>query len=69
MQTHIKEKNRCKDCKWPIVFSLCNDGLMETKPYSEWDWWLYCSNKTCKNHAGEGFFQSTPEWVEYGEPK
>ncbi|ANA49457.1 hypothetical protein BI049_gp103 [Salmonella phage vB_SnwM_CGG4-1] len=68
MQTHIKEKHRCKDCKWPVVFSLCNDGMMDTPPYNAWDWWLYCSNKTCKNHAGEGFFQYTPEWIEPGEP-
>lgn len=64
MNATIFKANRCKECKWPIVFALCNDGMGVTSPYGESDWWYYCANKTCVNHAGEGVFQDTPDWVE-----
>lgn len=53
----------CGDCGWPIVDACCNDGLATTEPYNGWDWWMYCSNKTCKNHPGEGVFQNWPDWI------
>lgn len=55
----IDGRRHCRDCNWPIVFICCN---IPEKPYSEWDWWLYCSKPTCKNHVGEGVFQDTPTW-------
>lgn len=55
---------QCKTCKWPVISTLCNDGMMTTPPYSEWDWWMYCSNKTCEHHQGEGYFQDTPDFIE-----
>lgn len=44
----------CKDCGWPIVDLCCNGDLALKEPYDEWDWWMYCSNPVCKNHAGHG---------------
>jgi len=59
------EKDRvCKDCGWPIVFACCNHPFTEFKDAANWDWWMYCSNKACKNHEGEGVFQDLPDWVE-----
>lgn len=57
VMSNISIKGQCKDCLWPIVVCLCNDEMGAKKPYSEWDWWHYCSNKGCKNHKGEGVFQ------------
>ncbi|WP_426770820.1 hypothetical protein [Enterobacter cloacae complex sp. 363J6] len=37
---------------------------IDKPPYDEWDWWIYCSNKTCKNHEGEGKFQNHIKFVE-----
>lgn len=54
---------RCKDCGWNVVNCLCNDEMAEGN-YSGWDWWVYCSNKGCKNHNGEGYFQDTVDWIE-----
>ena len=68
-QTTILKNNRCKNCNWPVVFALCNDGMGVHQPYAEWDWWYYCSNKCCENHAGEGVFQNYPSWVENKDPK
>jgi len=59
----INNKLFCKDCGWPIVSVCCNDEFKKFKDASEWDWWYYCSNKGCKNHDGEGVFQSKTKWV------
>ncbi|HEX4044178.1 MAG TPA: hypothetical protein VHZ76_00750 [Gammaproteobacteria bacterium] len=53
----------CQDCGLPIVFACCNDGMADILPYCKSDYWLYCSNKTCKNHAGEEFANDLPEFV------
>lgn len=53
----------CVDCGWPVVFACCNHPFTEFKDASEWDWWVYCSDKGCKNHDGEGIFQNKPDWV------
>jgi len=60
----ISGKTFCKDCGWPVVDVCCNDEFQNYKDAKDWDWWLYCSNKGCKNHDGEGIFQDMPEWVE-----
>lgn len=69
MQAKTLSSCRCKECHWPVVSTLCNDGMGVHQPYAEWDWWYYCSNKTCINHHGNGVFQDTPKWVETKEPK
>ena len=53
----------CGECGWPVIECCNNDEMFYFKDASEWDWWLYCSNKGCKNHEGEGWFQYVPEWV------
>jgi hypothetical protein len=50
----------CKVCGWPVLCCCCNDG---TWGDGSWDWWAYCTNKTCENHDGEGVFQDIPEWI------
>ena len=59
----IKKNAYCGDCGWPIIFVCCNGPFQDFKDASEWDWWLYCSNKVCENHDGEGVFQNRPNWV------
>lgn len=49
----------CVICGWPIVHVCCNDG-MSNPPYGG-DYWAYCSNKSCENHAGEDWGQGDPE--------
>lgn len=52
----------CKDCSWPVVHCCCNDEMGEGE-FGQWDWWVYCSNKGCKNHHGEGVFQDPVVWI------
>ena len=49
--------------RWPVVLAFCNDGMARTAPYSGWDNWIYCSNKTCRHHPGEGTYHNMPEWI------
>lgn len=57
-------KNRyCNCCGWPIIFVCCNGSFIKFKDANKWDWWYYCSNKTCEHHDGEGIFQNRPDWV------
>ena len=60
----IWKRRRCRACGWGVVFAICAEGMGTTAPYSEWDWWVYCGNKTCEHHGGEGQFQVDPDWVE-----
>ena len=60
------EKNKyCKECHFPIVFVCCNGSMADwSKKYNgPWDWWVYCSNKACFHHHGEGLFQNTIKWM------
>ena len=54
----------CKDCGWAIIFACCNDGFLDNmhKVHQHWDWWVYCANKGCVHHEGEGIFQNEIEW-------
>lgn len=61
----ILEKAFCRNCGWPIIDACCNGTFTLFKDSAKWDWWLYCSNKGCKNHDGEGVFQDTPDWIGY----
>ena len=56
---------KCLECGWPVVNTLNNDGMGKIEPYCRDDYWIYCSNKTCKNHEGEGFNLNTglPKFV------
>lgn len=51
----------CKECGWPVVHVCCNDGMSE-KPWGT-DWWGYCSNKSCKHHDGEEWWQDDPSFT------
>ena len=65
----ILENYVCKDCGWPIVDVCCNGSFREFKDAKKSDWWYYCSNKSCKNHDGQGVFQDEPEWIEIDNSK
>lgn len=67
--TSILENNHCKDCGWPVIHACCNDDFQKHKDAKTWDWWLYCSNKGCKNHEGEGVFQDWPDWIKSEKTK
>ncbi len=62
-QATIYKNHHCGNCGWPIIFALCNDEFVTFKDASGWDWWLYCTNKGCVNHDGEGLHQDHIEWV------
>jgi len=56
------DKAHCNDCGWPLISTCCNDEMADLHPLE--DWWLYCSNQGCKNHAGEPFGQEhTPSFL------
>lgn len=58
----ITEDMFCKDCGWPVIHACCNDAMATTEPFKDNDWWGYCSNKGCKNHEGEPWNDSDPEF-------
>lgn len=60
----ILKDAHCRDCNWPIVSVLCNDGMSQVPPFKDNDYWVYCSNKTCIHHQGEAFnLGDEPEFV------
>ena len=59
----ILKGKHCNCCGWPIVFVCCNDSFNDFEDAIDWDWWYYCSNKSCEHHEGEGIWQDTPDWV------
>lgn len=59
----IKEGYCCKSCGWPIISCCVNNEMAATKPFKDWDWWVYCSNKACDHHRGTGVFQTRPDFV------
>jgi hypothetical protein len=60
----IIEEWHCKDCGWPIIHVCCNGTFQDFKDAKKWDYWVYCSNKGCKNHEGQGVFQHFPKWIQ-----
>lgn len=58
----ILEGNPC-ECGWPVIHACCNDEFVNFQDAGKWDWWVYCTNKGCKNHQGEGVHYSWPEWI------
>lgn len=50
----------CKECGEIIIFQANNTQIAR---FEGWDWFVYCANKECENHVGEGIFQDTPAWV------
>jgi hypothetical protein len=52
----------CSECAWPIVHAVCADEFDTFKDAIDWDLWMYCSNKGCKNHEGQGFHFQWPTW-------
>lgn len=57
----------CLECGWPIIHVCCNGSFCYFKNAVNFDWWLYCSNKTCSHHDGEGLFQNTLDWICYNK--
>jgi hypothetical protein len=51
----------CRACGWPVIHACCNDE-MSRAPWGA-DYWAYCANKGCENHAGEEWGQSDPEFT------
>lgn len=54
----------CIECGWNVIWTCCNGGMSEL-PYGEFDYWYYCSNKSCVNHSGEGSYscQEFPRFI------
>lgn len=53
----------CGCCGWPVIIACCNHSFTNYKNSNEFDRWVYCTNKGCDMHAGEGMDQSRPEWL------
>lgn len=58
--TSIFEEYWCKECGEMVIEQVNNTRLAK---YDGWDFILYCANKECDNHEGEGYFQTLPKWV------
>lgn len=61
----IMKRCYCAACGWPVVHACVNDEFVDFVQQQgiESDWWAYCTNKGCVNHAGEDYFQCPPEWI------
>lgn len=61
----VTEHGHCKDCGYAVISVCCNEGdWQQLAAGREWDWWMYCTNKTCTNHAGVGYFQTDPTFLD-----
>jgi hypothetical protein len=70
----IVQDAHCKDCGWPIIHA-CANWDTEKFPTQEhinkhpddecYDWWGYCTNKSCINHHGKSWDQELPEFIVY----
>lgn len=60
----IDMRGICRDCGCDVARYTCNSQMIQVRPEaSEWDWWVACTNASCKNHYGEGVFQGSPTWI------
>lgn len=59
----------CSDCGWPIVHVCCNHPFTDFKDSKNWDYWIYCSNKSCSHHEGEGVLEIDQDWVKWSDRK
>jgi hypothetical protein len=59
----VYEGCHCRDCGWPIISAVCSGSFADFEDAANWDWWMYCSNKSCVNHRGVGVFQDWPKWI------
>lgn len=72
----IVQDAHCKDCGWPVIHA-CANWDTEKFPTQEhinqhpddeyYDWWGYCTNKSCINHHGRAWDQELPEFIVYGK--
>lgn len=58
--TSLAEDCWCGICGEMIITQVNNTQLAK---FEDWDWFMYCANKECENHEGEGYFQVYPDWV------
>lgn len=53
----------CSECGWPVIHACVNWDTDKFQESHESDWWGYCSNKACKNHTGEDWFDERPAFI------
>ena len=54
-------KGICKECGYNVVFALGNEPFIQYLDKNN-DFYIYCSNYSCKNHYPTGIHQKYPEW-------
>ena len=59
----LERKEVCKECKFPIIFIVCNFLNQNHTGIEYWDYYCYCANPTCIHHKGEDYNQGFPNWV------
>lgn len=69
-KARILSWNQCAGCTYPVVFAPCNEPFSEHADAVRFDYWLYCANKTCAHHHGDGVYSGDgyPLWVESVQP-
>lgn len=69
----ICEGYHCKECGWPTIHACVNwdADLFPSKEHLDLhpedegaDFWVYCSNKSCKHHTGRAWGQDVPDFLE-----
>lgn len=64
MKETLTQHGECAQCGYPVITITTNQLDLEAlDPGSHWDWWMYCTNKTCEHHVGCGYFQTDPSWL------
>lgn len=58
--TSVLENHQCRVCGEMVIQQLNNTHLVR---FDGDPWILYCANKECDNHEGEGYFQDPLDWV------
>ena len=54
----------CKECNWPVIDIEIKDEFRHYKDNELYNSFIYCTNKQCVNHEGQGYCcLDLPEWV------
>ena len=45
----------CKECNWPVIDIEIKDEFRHYKDNELYNYFIYCTNKQCINHKGQGY--------------
>lgn len=64
-QISFLQNAHCSVCGYPVIDACCNAPFTDfIKDGQLYDYWQYCTNKSCVHHEGDGIGYYWADWVE-----